>query len=272
MPQLGILLQCRFCNDFFVFIIREWNDTEDLEEVSSAILQAKLQGGKGKKKSMRKAKIESLQTLFLKEQEKWTKTVSMGEKREQLLFSCARCPTCIERIHKVSYQNWFEIKEAEVIFGLTVPVSFGENESPPLFLNEKGKGEKPRFKLCQGLGPTVLEVDKSYSNRIWKLSLAPYGKCDKKHWKYIDHATATEENSGGLVVCPLSYARIVVEAHEMVEKLNLLGSFSEAKSESEGEKNKPNAFFCLKVIREHSPLCENIEKLKEISMKINENK
>lgn len=44
-------------------------------------------------------------------------------------------------------------------------VSFEEGELPPLYMNDAQAGAKPKWTLCQGLGPKGLEVDKSKSGR-----------------------------------------------------------------------------------------------------------
>ena len=104
-----------------------------------------------------------------------------------------RCPTCVEAVHGMRYAEWVsrggvfaasgrhslqqqepepEPQQAEGAEGggddtalsLCEYVSFEEGEPPPLFLNEaEGKGKKPKWCLCQGVGPPALEVDSSRS-------------------------------------------------------------------------------------------------------------
>lgn len=43
------------------------------------------------------------------------------------------------------------------------------SEPPPLFLDDQGApGRKPKWTLCQGIGPPALEVDSSRSGRVFK--------------------------------------------------------------------------------------------------------
>ena len=64
------------------------------------------------------------------------------------------------------------------------------SEPPPLFLDEQGApGKKPKWTLCQGVGPPALEVDSSRSGRIFKPSLRPFG-IDRPMYTPLDPVSA----------------------------------------------------------------------------------
>jgi hypothetical protein len=114
------------------------------------------------------------------------------------------CPTCVEATHGMRYAEWVsrggvfaasgrhtlepepEPEAAgasagsgggdDVALSLVEYVRFDEEEPPPLFLDEQGTpGKKPKWTLCQGVGPPALEVDSSRSGRVFKPSLRPFG-------------------------------------------------------------------------------------------------
>jgi hypothetical protein len=122
------------------------------------------------------------------------------------------------------------------------PVEVDEEEGPPLYLNKKTEG-KPKFTLCQGIGPRVLDVDRSRSNRIWKPSLVQYGKCEAA--APVNHVQCC----GCLISTPQEYISVVDAARELAAEKGLLANLdrcanlpervngSVSKSDDQGEPN-----------------------------------
>ena len=90
-----------------------------------------------------------------------------------------RCPSCVELCSNQSYEAWLRDCDRETARTPLSPcfaVSFEEGEPPPMFVDRKNKpGGKPKYELASGVGPGGLEIDGSYSGRIWKPSLKLVG-------------------------------------------------------------------------------------------------
>jgi hypothetical protein len=246
--QLGVILECILCDDFFVTVSREFNQPEDLIEVQQAQQKAYLtSSGKGKKKkrNARKAGIEALAQVLVSEELKWHHRTFTGRRGLSRLVSTSRCPSCIERVYQMEYQDWLENRTLPPIFSLCIPVVFDDEDEveeeqnkgteagaatkyksqelnsgpmPPIYLNRKATG-KPKWTLVQGIGPPSLEVDRSRSNRIWRPSLSQFGLCGKE--QPINHTSLVDNTEGYLY--GQAYADVVNEARSVADTLEIFG-------------------------------------------------
>lgn len=209
---VGILCRCALCDSYFVL---------ELGTVDLAVYRGK----KGKAALM--DYFESLQARYDTTADESGAERSSdrefrdGRERAANGHEFMRCPTCVEATHGMRYAEWVSrggvfaasgrhsLREPypelepepeppsdaasassveDVALSLVEFVSFDENEAPPLFLNEQGTvGKKPKWTLCQGVGPPALEVDSSRSGRVFKPSLRPFG-IDRKMYQPLDAA------------------------------------------------------------------------------------
>lgn len=208
MPRpVGILCRCALCDSYFVL---------ELGQVD----MASYRGKKGKAALM--DYFESLQARYDATAENSDSAESSdrqfrdGRDRSANGHEFMRCPTCVEATHGMRYAEWVarggvfaasgrhSLQKAEpepepelgggsdedVALSLVEFVRFDEKEAPPLFLDEQGTpGKKPKWTLCQGVGPPGLEVDSSRSGRVFKPSLRPFG-IDRKMYQPLDDACA----------------------------------------------------------------------------------
>ena len=85
-------------------------------------------------------------------------------------YTSAICPYCVGIGHGLKWSEWLESTE-EAYLQLVKFVEFEEGEGPPLYINDAPQtSNKPKWKICQGVGPQVLELDSSRSNKIYKKS------------------------------------------------------------------------------------------------------
>jgi hypothetical protein len=89
------------------------------------------------------------------------------------------CPTCNAfayryELDQVAHGEF--LRQGMAVLTPSFLVSFEDGQSPPLYRDENaGNDGKPRWRLCQGVGPAGLELDRSRTGRIHKPSLAPFG-------------------------------------------------------------------------------------------------
>ena len=204
---VGILCRCALCDSYFVL---------ELGQVDLAVYRGK----KGKAALM--DYFESLQARYDTTpdepggDESSDRKYRDGRERAANGHEFMRCPTCVEATHGMRYAEWVarggvfaatgrhSLQTAEpepelenlaaassdedVALSLVEFVRFDKEEAPPLFLNEQGApGKKPKWTLCQGVGPPALEVDSSRSGRVFKPSLRPFG-IDRKMYQPLDDA------------------------------------------------------------------------------------
>lgn len=103
-------------------------------------------------------------------------------------YTLFRCPTCVQLASGERYQDWFESK-MEYALSPCSPVAFCTRDDeggaymdedatallPPLYMNTQPPEVKPRWTLCQGVGPKTLEADRSRSGRVHKPTLRQFG-------------------------------------------------------------------------------------------------
>jgi hypothetical protein len=92
------------------------------------------------------------------------------------------CPTCNAFAAASDPNKGFDqVRQGEYLReGLAVLtpchlVAFDDEELPPVYRDESSQGGKPKWKICQGLGPPGLEVDKTRTGRLHKPSLGQFG-------------------------------------------------------------------------------------------------
>ena len=92
------------------------------------------------------------------------------------------CPTCNAFASASDPALRFDqVKQGEYLRdGLAVLtpcdlVVFDTEELPPVYRDEANQGGRPKYRLCQGVGPAGLELDKSRTGRLHKPSLRPFG-------------------------------------------------------------------------------------------------
>ena len=89
------------------------------------------------------------------------------------------CPTCNAFAYRYELNQVAQgefLRQGMAVLTPSVLVSFEDGQSPPLYRDENaGNDGKPRWRLCQGVGPAGLELDRSRTGRIHKPSLAPFG-------------------------------------------------------------------------------------------------
>jgi hypothetical protein len=308
--QLGVICECLVCNDFFVVISREFQNSSDVLEIQQAAQKARFSSnkkgnnskkkgkGKGKrnKKNERRACEEALADLLVTEQEKWHRRSWTGYGRSRgggdysssgLLLSSSRCPSCTEQVYEMDYQTWFETPTLEPIFSLCRAVVFHEDDDdddedddksdgkngessknmtmnmpfvpfehgpfPPLYLNRKATG-KPKWILCQGIGPQSLDMDRSKSNRIYKPSLAPFNLYKKEYlqtisrFSFIDNTISSSDidtvslsSSSNNVIesdASIAYRKVLNQLSIVAGIFDILGGGSKSKTEAEEADHK----------------------------------
>lgn len=210
---VGILCRCALCDSYFVL---------ELGTVDLTVYRGK----KGKAALMDyfeslQARYDTTASESASADGSSDREFRDGRERSANGHEFMRCPTCVEATHGMRYAEWVarggvfaasgrhSLGEADsesepepervsdamtvsndedVALSLVEFVSFDETEAPPLFLNEQGApGKKPKWTLCQGVGPPALEVDSSRSGRVFKPSLRPFG-IDRQMYQPLDAA------------------------------------------------------------------------------------
>ena len=89
------------------------------------------------------------------------------------------CPTCNAFAYRYELDQVAQgefLRQGMAVLTPSVLVSFEDGQPPPLYRDENAGGDgKPRWRLCQGVGPAGLELDRSRTGRLHKPSLAPFG-------------------------------------------------------------------------------------------------
>ena len=256
--QLGLLFECLICGDFFVLIAKQFANSGDLLEVQQAAQKARCSGGgrkgkskRNKRKKERNACKEALADLLVEVQEKWHRQTWTGcREHPSRLSSCSRCPSCTERVYEMDYQSWVEQPELNPVFSLCKVVVFDEGDGttageeqdgvplgsgalPPIYLNRKATG-KPKWKLCQGIGPATLEMDRSQSNRVWRPSLAQFGLCGTEptasRFSFADSSSTTDVaidtdtgNTTKKSEASIKYLQVLEASRRAAEHFQVLG-------------------------------------------------
>jgi hypothetical protein len=232
--SVGILCRCALCDSYFVL---------ELGQVDLAVYRGK----KGKAALM--DYFESLQARYDTAADESGANSGGSDRqfrdgRDQAAsgHEFMRCPTCVEATHGMRYTEWVarggvfaasgrhSLQKAEpepaseeavalaassdddIALSLVEFVRFDEIEAPPLFLNEEGTpGKKPKWTLCQGVGPPALEVDSSRSGRVFKPSLRPFG-IDRKMYQPLED---------GCVLSPQEHVEVCAAVYDAVALHNI---------------------------------------------------
>ena len=112
-------------------------------------------------------------------------------------------------------------------------VPLGSGPLPPVYLNTKAHG-KPKWTLCQGIGPASLEMDRSRSNRVWRPPLAKFGLCENKQtasrFSFADASPRRTDADGGGEHRPrekseaaAEYSRVVDASRRAAEDFQVVG-------------------------------------------------
>eukprot|EP01060_Flectonema_neradi_P025800 TRINITY_DN34633_c0_g1_i1.p1 TRINITY_DN34633_c0_g1~~TRINITY_DN34633_c0_g1_i1.p1 ORF type:complete len:308 (+),score=34.48 TRINITY_DN34633_c0_g1_i1:43-966(+) len=96
--------------------------------------------------------------------------VDHQEKITKRQYTTAICPYCVSIGQGLNWAQWLESHE-DAYLQIVRFVEFEEGEGAPLYLNDAPKtANKPKWKICQGVGPQTLELDSSRSYKIYKKS------------------------------------------------------------------------------------------------------
>ena len=91
------------------------------------------------------------------------------------------CPTCNALAHKYETDQVAQgefLRQGMAVLTPCVLVPFEDGQPPPVYRDENARGSrdgKPRWRLCQGVGPAGLELDRTRTRRLHKPSLRPFG-------------------------------------------------------------------------------------------------
>ena len=140
MRELGAILNCVFCDTYFI----------------SCFDNLSFDGFKGKKGK------QQLDDVLFRKREGLSK---------RLRFTFQFCPTCVEYCTGLKFAQWRGTQEEEEDCPLSICtiVQFDSSEPPPIFI-EEGKGKRPKWTLVHGCGPSTIEIDGTHT-RIVKSSL-----------------------------------------------------------------------------------------------------